>query len=223
MDTIPPYPYSELLNEVCKSLIGEKIEVSASFMGITIRIIDVNMVGTILENVLFPTLKARLGFREGPNKNAPTDFFGDKTGNFRFELKVFLVSPGFDLANFASYIDQLCAENGVFDKLFRTKYIVFEYAMENQSIVIKNFHYLNIWQFPCFTASRPLSVQVKRGVWHNIRSGTVKGWSDKSKTPALFIDKIIESIIMCPQIVNKDDKCTNIRKQWTDISSKYAL
>ena len=223
MDTIPLYPKSEHLNEVCKLLIGEKIEVSASFMGTIIPIIDVNMVGTILENVLFPTLKARLGFREGPNKNAPTDFFGDETGDFRFELKVFLVSPGFDLANFASYIDQLCAKNGVFDKLFRTKYIVFEYAMENQSIVIKNFHYLNIWQFSAKKGKHPHSMQVKRGVWSNMRSGAVSGWSDKTKTPALFIDKIIECIMMCPQITDKDDKCNNIRTQWNDISSKYAL
>jgi len=222
MEVLPSYPKNEDVIKVCNSLIDKEIEASASFNGKIIPIVNVNAVGDILEEVLFPTLRDALGFREGP-KNAPPDFFGDETDDFKIELKTFLNSPGFDLANFASYISQLCAENGVFDKLFKTKYIVFEYAMENQSIVIKNFHYLNIWQFPCFTASRPLSVQVKRGVWHNIRSGTVKGWSDKSKTPALFIDKIIESIIMCPQIVNKDDKCTNIRKQWTDISSKYAL
>jgi len=222
MEVLPSYPNHDRVIEVCKSLIGLAITVSASFNGKTIPITNVNAVGDILEEVLFPTFRDELGFRQGPN-NAPTDFFGDETDNYRFELKVFIGSPGFDLANFASYIDQLCTKNGVFDKLFRTKYIVFEYAIDNHTIIIKNFHYLNIWQFPCFTASRPLSVQVKRGVWYNIRSGTVRGWSDKTKTSHLFIDKIIESIMMCSQITDKDDKCANIRSQWTDILSKYAL
>lgn len=222
MDALPEYSQASKLIELCTSLVGLVITVSASFNGKILPIINVNAVGNILEEVLYPTLRDELGFRQGPG-NAPTDFFGDKTDNYKFELKTFTGTPGFDLAAFLSYIDQLCKANGVFDKLFRTKYIVFEYSMENQSIVIKNFHYLNIWQFSAKMGKHPLSMQVKRGVWCNMRSGAVSGWSDKTKTPALFIDKIIESIMLCPQITNKEDKCNNIRTQWNDISSKYAL
>jgi hypothetical protein len=142
---------------------------------------------------------------------------------FEFEQKVFMINPGFDISNFTSYISQLCEPEGVFRKLFRTKYLIFEYYIVEQNIIIKQFHYLNVYNLVSYSGKYPISMQVKKNVWYNIRPDIVKNWYIKEKTPLLFIEKIIECIQQCHHIVDKQTKINNISTQFNSILTKYAI
>jgi len=209
------YSNTEKLINVCKSFIGHSIQLTANFMGRTIAISNCNAVGDILEDVFYPIFKEELGFEEGPKQASP-DFYGDSSKEFKFEMKAFTNSPGFDIANYASYIDQLSKDNGVVDKLFKTKYLIFEYFISDQKIHIKNFHYLDVWQLPLYSGKHPISIQDKRGQVYNLRPGSVATWYNTEKTPKVFIDSIVKLIKNYPGVADSDVKITKIHDQFVN-------
>jgi len=217
------YPNQEILIGVCKSFEEQEIAITATFMGKCIPISNCNIVGNVVEDIFYPFIKDKLeDFEEGPKQASP-DFYG-LNRTFEFEQKVFMGSPGFDIGNFTSYINMLCEDGGVMKKLFRTKYIVFEYAILNEKIKIVKFHYLNVWNLVGYTGKTPLTMQIKKGVWYNIRPDSVKKWYVETKTPQLFIDKIVECILQCPHIEDKSAKIMRIKSQFDEISAvKEAL
>lgn len=139
-------------------------------------------------------------------------------------MKVYMLHPGFDIANFSSYISQLSDENGVFRKLFKTKYLVFEYEIDEDEIVIKKFKNLNVWNIVGYTGKYPLTMQNKRNMWYNIRPSSVKDWDSIDKTPEMFVKNIIKAIKECPNnIDNKDEMITSIQSQFDVIKLKYNI
>jgi hypothetical protein len=209
---LPMYSQTDKLLKVCQGFVGQTIRLAATFMGKEIPISNTNLVGDLLEDCFWPHFKEALpDFEEGPLQDPP-DFWAEKR-SFGFELKAFAKTPGFDVAPFASLVDQLEADGGVLKKLFQTKYLIFEYAIQDAQIHIKAFHYKNLWDLPNYTNSRPMSMQIKRSVWYNIRSGAVSGWSDETKTPRLFVKQLLSCIDQCPHIQDKQTKKDRIQKQ----------
>ena len=197
------YPNLEKLNHLCKSFIGEKIQLSASFKNRTIPIKNPNLIGDLLEDLFFPFYNETCpDFEEGPKQESPDFFAGNKS--YQFEQKAFLHSAGFDISNFTSFLHQISKPGGLEMKLFRTKYLVYEYGMEEECFVIKNFWMLSIWQLPKYDGIHPISMQVKKDMWYNIRPGAKSSWNDPTKTPQKFIEKILECLEKCPQIKDKD-------------------
>lgn len=222
------YENSEQLVSLCKTFEEQQLELYGIFMNKKIKFCNCNAIGDILEDVFFPIIKDAIPeFTEGPKQASPDYYVICDDKKYEFEQKVFLQNPGFDIGNFSSYVDQLCKEDGVYKKLFMTKYLVFEYSMtddkENNNIIIKKFHYLNVYNLVSYKGKYPISMQVKRNIWYNIRPDSVKNWYLPEKTPKLFIDKIIESIELCPNIENKDEKIKSINDQFTKIQLKYDI
>lgn len=216
------YVNEEELKKICRSFENQSFVTTVSFMGENVVINNCNAVGIIIESLFYRIIRSKLcDFEEGPRQNSP-DFYGDNR-TIEFEQKMFLKNPGFDISNLQSYINQLCADDGVNRKLFRTKYMIFEYDMGNDNVIIKKFHYLNVWNIVSFTSKTPLSMQIKNGTWHNIRPDSVKKWYDTKKTPKLFIDRIIKCIELCSQITDKQNKIANISSQFDILRSKYTL
>jgi len=213
---------TELL-DVCNSFVKQSAKVYCEFGGRRIPIANCNLVGDLLEDIVYPFIKEKLpDFEEGPKQASP-DFFGDNK-NYEFELKVFKGGPGFDIGNFASFVTQLAKEGGVYRKLFNTKYMVFEYDINPEcEITIVRFHYLPVYKLVSYSSKYPISMQVKRGQWYNIRPDSVKNWYSTEKTPEMFIDKIIACIAQCPEMENREEKVTDILHQFLDIKSKYTL
>ena len=175
-----------------------------------------------MEDIIYAKIKEKLDdFEEGPKQASP-DFYGDNK-NCEFELKVFGNDPNFDISNFQSYIEQLCSPNGVFKKLFKTKYIIFEYTQEKQNFKIKKFYYMNVWNLVSYTGKWPVSMQVKKSVWYNIRPSNTKEWSSPNKTSDKFIEQIIKCITNCNQITDKEIKIKNIKDQYRQIKLKYNI
>lgn len=219
---ITKYDNTDNLIEICKSFEGESVKITSTFMNKTIVINNCNAVGDILEDIFFECIKEKLtDFEKGPKQASP-DYYG-MNKQYEFEQKVFMTSPGFDIGNFTSYVNQLCLENGVYKKLFNTQYLVFEYILENNEIKIVKFHYLPVYKLVSYTGKYPLSMQVKKNVWYNIRPDSVKKWYSIDKTPQLFIDNIIKCIRQCPHIEDKDNKIKLINDQFILIKSKYAI
>lgn len=222
LKTIPQYPNSELLKQVCKSFENQEISLVATFMDKSIPIYNCNAVGDILEDVFYSIIKDKLDdFEKGPKQASP-DYYGINK-DYEFEQKVFMKSPGFDIGNFTSYINMLCQNDGVYKKLFKTKYLVFEYIINNEKIKIIKFHYLNVYNLVGYSNKTPITMQIKKNIWYNIRPESVKKWYCLTKTPNLFIDKIIECINICPHIEDKINKITNITNQFKSLKLKYTF
>ena len=194
----PVYSNLEKLAETCKSFIGKEISLAAVFNGKTILIKNTNLVGDLLEDIFFPHYaEACPDIKEGPLQESP-DFYAAE--GFNLQQKAFAKKPGFDLANYASFVDQVSKKGGLVKNLFMTKYLVYSYTIVRSAIKITNFWMLNIWDLPNYTGIYPIGVQNKRGMWYNIRPGPASSWTDESKTPRLFIAKLLESIDLCPQL-----------------------
>jgi hypothetical protein len=221
-DIIEKYPNTETLINVCKTFEKEEIIFTAQFMGKTMQISNCNAVGNILEDVFYPIIKENLDdFDKGPKQASP-DYYG-KNKDYEFEQKVFMKKPGFDIGNFTSYVNMLVADGGVYKKLFKTKYLVFEYSIVNNKIKIIKFHYLNVYNLVGYSKKNPITMQIKKDVWYNIRPDNPKNWYSIDKTPQLFIEKIIECIKKCSQLKDKEDKIKSITSQFENIRLKYTF
>ena len=222
LESIQQYPNSEILTNICKSFEEQDISLTVTFMGKSIPICNCNAVGDILEDVFYPIIKDKLNdFEEGPKQASP-DYYG-MNKYFEFEQKVFMKTPGFDIGNFTSYVNMLCEHGGVYKKLFKTKYLVFEYTMVDEKIKIIKSHYLSVYNLVGYSGKTPITMQIKKNVWYNIRPECVKKWYCSTKTPQLFIDKMIECIQNCPHIEDKMSKITSITNQFDLIKSKYTF
>jgi hypothetical protein len=121
LEIIQEYPNSEILRNICKSFEDNEILLTAIFMGKSITIYNCNAIGIILEDIFYPFIKEKLeDFEKGPKQASP-DYYG-LNKSFEFEQKVFMKNPSFDIGNFTSYINMLCDDDGVYKKLFKTKY-----------------------------------------------------------------------------------------------------
>ena len=222
LKTIQQYPNREILLSICKSLEEQDISLTATFMGRSIHICNSNAMGNILESIFYPIIKDKLDdFEKGPEQASP-DYYG-LNKQFEFEQKVFMKSPSFDIGNFTSYVNMLCQDEGVYKKLFKTKYLVFEYTIITEKIKIIKFHYLNVYNLVGYSGKNPITMQIKRKMWYNIRPDSVSKWYCSTKNPKIFIDKIIECINICPHIEDKMNKITNITNQFESLKLKYTF
>jgi len=219
---IQQYPNNEILTNVCNSFEGQEISLTCRFMGKIIPICNCNAAGDILEDLFYPIIKEKLDdFEKGPKQASP-DYYGNNK-HFEFEQKVFMKNPGFDIGNFTSYINMLCEDGGVYKKLFKTKYLVFEYTITNEKIKIIKFHYMNVFNLVGYSGKTPITMQIKKNVWYNIRPESVKKWYCSTKTPTLFINNICECILRCPHIEDKMNKITTITTQFESLKLKYTF
>ena len=213
----------DLIKDNCLVFVGQEIKLYASLNGLHIPIINCNSTGNILESVVFSHLEQYIPDIEKGPKQASPDFWCNNR-KYEYEQKCFCTHPCFDISNFESYIEQLCEPGGVLRKLLKTKYLIYEYATDDEVITIKSFVMLNVWNIVGYTGKYPITMQKKRGMWYNIRPSTKKDWNTDTKTPDLFINAIIKCIKECPNIMHeKNGKIKNIQSQYDDLKRKYLL
>jgi len=218
---IPNYCKHQTIESVCKESEGKNIEILAKFGDREYKIKNCNIIGDMLESICFQKLKESIGNIEYGPKQCSPDFWVENR-EYEYEHKCFTIHPGFDIANFESYIDQLCKPYGVYRKIFRTKYLVFEYIMNEENIKITKFHSLSVWNIVGYNGKYPISLQAKRGMWYNIRPSCTKEWNNTNKSPDMFMKNIIECIKHCPNnIQDRDGKIKNILYQYRQLKMKY--
>jgi len=216
-------PDTNIIKNRCNELIGCKINIQfkMTFPNGDNQNGDINnrnIIGDCMENILLPFLQGELHtIEKGPKQSSP-DFYNR---NKEWELKVFNGSPGFNISNLNSYIEQLADDT--YRKLYRTQYLIFKYSIENQYIIINDFKLCNVWDIILYTGKYPISLQCKKGMWYNIRPCSFNDMG-VNKNPSLFIKNIIKAIKDCPnRINNKDTIIENIQTQFYKIQFESTL
>lgn len=203
-------PDTETFAEVCDSLKGASIQINCQITLTNgkqnnISIKNTNIVGDCLEDLLYPFLSEKLpNFKQGEPQKSP-DFYN---GQFEWELKAFTKQANFDIGNFTSYVNQLADISGVHRKLINTQYLIFEYTINKEMFVIKDFHICNVNHLASYGSKKyPLSMQVKKGMWYNIRPvSSLHAMKSSVATSALFISNIIKCVNMCPNVTDENKK-----------------
>ena len=128
-----------------------------------------SVVGNILEEWLANWFE-RQGYAHIHNtKQTPPDFWLDPNDMTHelLEVKCFYKGPGFDIANFISYVKEIV------EKPYRlhSKYLLLKYDMNPETgiVTIENAWLKNVWEICCSSGSRPIKVQEKSKVIYNIR------------------------------------------------------
>jgi hypothetical protein len=211
------------LESLCEEMVGENIEICVKFMSQTINIQNCNPMGEIMEDIFYNHIKDKLDIHEGPKQASPDYYINreKEDGGYELELKTFKGSPGFDISNYNSFIDQLNQDGGVYRKFFKTKYIIFEYEEITTGFKIVKCHDKRLWEILSYNNKYPIPIQNKKNMWYNIRPGSINTWNDKSKTPHICIEAILKSILICPSIDDKETKMECIKKQWNDIKISH--
>ncbi len=221
---LPTHAREDDVIRVCQSLIGMtlQIQIHATLpSGEQLHIIapDCDSIGRNFETVVVDILKHKVG--DDIEKGPPNEFPDARLGEIiNLECKC---GDGFDLASFSAFVNEVSTEGGLFNKVFMTRYLIFEYSWNSPTATIISFHYVPIWKALLYDKIRPLSVQVKSSIWFNLRPCARSGFGDDTKTPTRFIHNLIECIKLCPQIQEKDTKISSIEKQFADISAKYLV
>jgi len=220
----PKYENLEALRTLCENFIDEEINLIGSLKRKkkTIAINNPNVVGESLDSILYPFFKETCpDFEKGPKQESP-DFFAQNK-EFQFELKAFYDKPGFDISNFTSFIHQISNPGELIKKIFKTKYLVFEYGIVEDAFKIKNFWMLDIWNLPAYNNKYPISMQVKRKIYYNIRPGTKASWTDSKKTPKMFLDNLLKCMDQCPHLDDKESLKSLINAQIEEAKTQGLL
>lgn len=171
--------FAALKNEF--SFINAKGSIRFNLNDFEIIVKQNSVVGNILEDWLADWLDAQGIANEHNLGQVAPDFWlnpTDKTKDL-LELKCFYRGPGFDIANFLSYV------NEIIDKPYRlhSKYLLILYDMNPQTgvVSIENAWLKNVWEIACSSSNRPIKVQEKKKVIYNIRPAT--WYSEKTQYP----------------------------------------
>jgi hypothetical protein len=200
-------PDTAKIKEICNSLIGCKIKIGFTIIlpngdvGERGSIKNCNIIGDCMEDILFPFLKKHIPtFRKGPKQKSP-DFFNN---GWEWESKCFNKTPGFDISNFNSYIQQI--RENLKRKMYKTQYLIFKYNLKPDFIEIIDFKLCNVWEIINYTGKYPISLQCKKGMWYNIRPCSFTDMNNKNKTPEIFVAKICEAIEVSPNTLEKRER-----------------
>ena len=157
-------PNTKQIDEICQSLIGSRITIGYSITlqngnNYTGDIDNCNIVGDVMEDILYPIIKKNIPtFQKGPKQASP-DFYNINK-EWEWELKCFCDSPGFDISNFNSYIDQL--QNNLERKMYKTQYLIFKYEITSGSFMITDFKLCKVWDILNYNGKYPISLQSKK-------------------------------------------------------------
>lgn len=119
------------INNICKSLIGSKIEINYNIIlsngeKFKSNLENINIVGDCMENIIYPFIKSKINiFEKGPKQRFPGFYNRNK-------------NPNFDINNYTSFINQI--EKNLYDKLIKTKYLIFKYEIKDNIININPFY-----------------------------------------------------------------------------------
>lgn len=145
-----------------------------------------DVVGNIMQEWLQGWLdKNGIEYAPSENTQMPPDFFlnpDDKTTGL-LEVKAFNRngSPGFDIADFRMYAEEILEKPYMLD----VDYLIFGYDMSPDGIVtIKDLWLKKVWQITRRMKNYPINLQVKDGVIHKIRPGV--WYSEKTTSYPIF-------------------------------------
>jgi hypothetical protein len=222
-------PDTQLIKDTCKSLIGIEIRFahSTTFPDgtvVTNPITDCNITGYSMESILLPHLISKIPTIERGPKQASPDFW-NRNRQYEYELKVFTNAMNFDIGNFVAYIKSL-ANCGLMRKLYKTKYLIFKYSIDepNGCIIIDDFKMCEVFELVGLDSQTyPITIQRKSGTWYNIRPCSFN-MIYNNRSAAKFLDQLYKAITSCPNhIENREQIIEKIKQQFAKIQFDICL
>jgi len=172
-----------------------------------------DVVGNIMQEWLEGWLKKRnVSYSVNPNTQMPPDFFltpKDKKHNL-LEIKAFNsdASPGFDIADFTMYSEEIIREPYMLD----VDYLIFGYKMSDDGVVtIKDVWLKKVWEITRRMADWPLNLQVKKDVVHKIRPGV---WYSKKPRDFKMFTCLEHFISAMEETVYQNEDTRKKGSQW---------
>lgn len=163
--------YDKLINEdrICEV----KGRIQFYFGDVDIIVKQKDVVGNIIQEWLQGWFDKRgIEYNSSENTQMPPDFFlnpDDRTKNL-LEVKAFnrLASPGFDIADFRMYEEEIIAAPYMLD----VDYLIFGYDMDDDGVVtVKDLWIKKVWQITRCMDKWAINLQIKQNVVHKIRPG----------------------------------------------------
>ena len=207
-------PANNLYNHLIKNnIIGSEGITTFTLKGIQIKVQDVSVVGNIIQEWLGYYMDDNtLYYRIKDNTQEFPDFLLDENNSNTenlLEVKAFIKSPNFDVANFTAYARSLRTHAYRLD----AKYLIFEYGISpknNGAIFIKNIWLKNVWEICCGSDRSPVKLQWKQGDPVNIRPAT--WYSNRAKFQP-FQNKL-EFVEALYQVIRMSRLDQNIQNDW---------
>lgn len=210
--------YDLLVNEFKIKSQDGRIYFSLGQVDIVVKQRDV--VGNIMQEWLQEWLiKNNILFTTNDNMQMPPDFYlnpSDKTTGM-LEVKAFNRSagPGFDIADFRMYAEELLNKPYVLD----VDYLIFGYDMSDEGIVtIKDVWLKKVWKITRRMKDYPINLQVKEKVIHKIRPGI---WYTEGPVDFSIFESKEDFICAFEETVFKDPRLrSTIAPTWLEVFNR---
>lgn len=210
------------VKEIYKKFLASKVldqvgEISINLAGIKVRINQKDIVGGALQEWFGKWLsKNSIEYSEPSNSQTFPDFEIPK--NQMLELKTFNYfsgSPGFDVANFSSYIQSLTVRPERLD----ADYLILGYKLDEGILSINKSWLLKVWELVGRSESNIISLQVKRGMVYNIRPKSnldAKSGISGRKEFVSLLDQTIKKFDYLD--IDKDNWEKNVNKKYKEVT-----
>ena len=193
-----------LLDEAnVKQSIG-RIEIT--FNGLPVKLKQRDTVGNALQEWLCAFLSSKdVYYRPNIGQTFPDFYFSEDNDKNLCEMKSFIGSANFDVANYRSYV------NSIGEKPYRlnSDYIIFKYDMNDEGdITIVDYWCKKVWEITGPAADYALKCQRKRGQIVNIRPST--WYSERAAYPAFdSLEKLLKALYQTQLSVENNTKVVN--------------
>ena len=186
--------YNRLVND--DKILSAEGRISFQLANINIIVRQRDVVGNIMQEWVEEWLKKNdIEYALNDNSQMPPDFYLDPQDKKHHLLEIkafnFKAAPGFDIADFRMYEQEIAAKPWMLD----VTYLIYGYDMNKEGIVtIKKVWSKKVWSITRAMKSGtkkneviwPLNLQIKQGVVHKIRPAK---WYGASKHFATFETK----------------------------------
>ena len=171
------------------------------------------VVATLMRSWLEGWLKKRgIEYAVADSAQMPPDFFldpDDRTHDL-LEVKAFnrSASPGFDIAEFAMYSEEIINEPYMLD----VDYLIFGYDMSDEGeVTIKDVWMKKVWEITRRMGEWPLNMQISRNVVKKIRPGT---WYSSRPRDFLMFRCMEDFLAAVEETVYQNPVTRNKGPQW---------
>lgn len=190
----------EELYEVSKVELEERDgSIIINYAGFTVNYLNKDIIGNSLQEWL-PVWFKRKGVKVVSNEKTQEfpDFFlefEDLTHAVEVKCWNYEANPGFDLANFNSYIETLYNDS----RKLLADYFVLGYVQSEHGFTVKKVYLKKIWELTSVTRNYPIGVQVKRSQPYALRPFSFHKNPDRSfKNRREFVIALKETLAMFP-------------------------
>ena len=195
--------YDRLINT---NVINERIYLTCSVQSISFDLKTKDIIGNVIQEWLGNWLtKNNYKWKEPSNTQSFPDFIIND--NELLECKSFNINagPGFDVANFKSYIDSLLIK----PERLMADYIIIPYKEENKKFYIHDILVKNVWEITNKMSGQKNNLvthQDKKGMIYNIRPSATFHKEDKKifKSRLEFVQSLSKTIDYFSSQIIKD-------------------